>query len=206
MVVKASISFLTADSNPVLVTDVSTIVTSLTGNPNYPDPTPALPVITLANDAFAASITAAADGGKRLNWAKKMRRTELVALVRQLASYVQMECAGDMTKLLSSGFPVQKPNRAPAQVPATPAVPTIAQGDVTGKAVATSGKVAGAYIYNWQVFLEDEPETVVQRAQTTGARATFPGLTVGKAYLFQLNAVGTAGTSDWSGLGSRVVI
>ena len=41
------------------------------------------------------------------------RRAELVALVRELASYVQVECKGDLEVLVSSGFPIQKPVRNP---------------------------------------------------------------------------------------------
>jgi hypothetical protein len=32
------------------------------------------------------------------------------------------------------------------------------------------------------------------------------GLTPGQAYLFKVNAVGTAGTRDWSNAGSRIII
>jgi hypothetical protein len=205
MVVKASITFLTKDSDSVLVTDVNTIVTSLTGNPYYTTPTPTLPVITTANDAFADAISAAADGGKQLKWAKKMKRVDLVALMRPLCSYIQMACDGDMTKLLSSGVPVQKPNRTPAQIPPTPLAPKISQG-LTGQAKVATAAVAGAFIYNWQVALADAPETVVMRAQSTSPRTALPGLTPAKEYLFKVNAVGTAGTSDWSDAGSRIII
>src|SRR5437016_2553125 len=108
MIVKPSISFLTAGSDAVLVTDVTTIVTSMTNNTNYPTPSPALNLITTANSAFATAIADAADGGKQLTSAKDAKRVELIALLRQLAIYVQGACGGDMTKLLSSGFPVQK--------------------------------------------------------------------------------------------------
>jgi hypothetical protein len=205
MVVKVAISFLTAHSDSVLVTDVDTIVTSLTANPNYTTPNPALTVITTANDAFLASITAAADGGKQLTWAKKMRRAELVALMRQLCAYIQMACEGDMTKLLSSGVPVQKPNHSKAEIPATPQAPKVSQG-LTGQAKLATKAVVGAFIYNWQVALASAPETVVLRAQSTSAKTDLPGLTPGQDYLFKVNAVGTAGTSDLSDAGSRIII
>ena len=205
MIVKTSVTFLTANPDSVLVTSTNTIVTSMTTNPNYPTPTPALAPVTTANDAFAAAISAAADGGKQLTWAKKVARAALVALLRQLAAYVQMAAAGDMTKLLSSGFPVQKPDRTKAEVPATPDAPKVKQG-LTGEAKVTVNTVAGAFIYNWQVALADAPETILFRGQSTGVRISFGELTPGKEYLFQANAVGTAGTSDWSNPGSRRII
>jgi hypothetical protein len=205
MIVKPSISFLTADSDSVLVTDVTTIVTSMTNNTNYPTPSPALNLITTANSAFATAIADAADGGKQLTSAKNARRAELIALMRQLAVYVQGACGGDMTKLLSSGFPVQKPDRSPASIPATPASPKIAQGR-TGEALTSSRPVEFAYIYNWRVALDSKPDEFVQHAQSTGARTAFEGLTPGQVYRFQCNAVGTAGTSDWSNVGKLMVI
>jgi hypothetical protein len=205
MIVKPSISFLTASPDPVLVTDVTTIVTSLTTNPNYATPSPALALITTANSAFSAAIAAAADGGKQATSDKYAKRAELVSLMRQLANYVQGACLNDMTKLLSSGFPVQKPDRSPASIPVTPIAPKVAQG-LTGQAVPVTKPVDFTYIYNWRVALASKPDDFVQHGQSTAARTTFEGLTPGQAYVFQCNAVGTAGTSDWSNAGSLMVI
>ena len=165
-----------------------------------------LPPITAANDLFADAIAAAADGGRTLKSAKDGARASLVALLRPLAARVQLLCQDNMTILLSSGFPVQKPNRTPAQVPPTPSTPDVYQGKKTGEAYAVTGKADGAYIYNWRVALADAPETIIQHAQSTAARATIGNLMPGKNYLFQVNAVGTAGTSDWSNAGSLMVI
>src|ERR1035437_3479344 len=118
----------------------------------------------------------------------------LSRLMRQLANYVQGACLGDMTKLLSSGFPVQKPDRSPASVPATPIAPKIAQG-LTGQAIMATKPVDFTYIYNWRVALASKPDDFVQQSQSTGARTESEGLTPGETYVFQCNAVGTAGTS-----------
>jgi hypothetical protein len=205
MIVKPSISFLTGDSDSVLVTDVTTIVTSLTSNPNYATPAPALPLITTANSAFAAAIAAAADGGKQATSDKNAKRASLVSLMRQLANYVQGACLEDMTKLLSSGFPVQKPDRTPASIPVTPVTPKVAQG-LTGQAIMATKPVDFTYIYNWRVALASKPDDFVQHSQSTAARTQAEGLTPGEIYVFQCNAVGTAGTSDWSNAGSLMVI
>lgn len=205
MIVKPSISFLTGDSDSVLVTDTTTVVTSMTNNDNYTTPVPALTLITTAKNAFAAAIAAAADGGKQATSDKYAKRAELVSLMRQLANYVQGACLDDMTKLLSSGFPVQKPDRSPASVPATPVAPKVTQG-LTGQAISTTKPVDFTYIYNWRVALASKPDDFVQHGQSTGGRTEFEGLTPGQKYVFQCNAVGTAGTSDWSNAGSRMVI
>jgi hypothetical protein len=205
MIVKPSVSFLTASPDAVLVTDVTTIVTSLTGNTNYPTPAPALTLITTANSAFTAAIAAAADGGKQALSDRNAKRAELVSLMRQLANYVQGACLNDMTKLLSSGFPVQKPDRSPASVPVTPVTPKVTQG-LTGEANMATRAVDFTYIYNWRVALASKPDDFVQHGQSTSSRTKFEGLTPGEKYIFQCNAVGTAGTSDWSNAGSLMVI
>ena len=105
MIVKPSVSFLNNDNDPQLVTDTETIVTALTGNISYPTPKPTLAAVTTAKVAFVTAMADAADGGITLTSIKNDKRAALVALLRQLASYVQVTCNGDLTVLLSSGFP-----------------------------------------------------------------------------------------------------
>ena len=62
--------------------------------------------------------------------------------------------------------------------------------------------VRGASSYNWSVALESKPDEDVQTSQTTGARAAFDGLAPGVVYVVSVNAVGSAGVSDWSDYGS----
>lgn len=204
-VIKAAVTFLTADPDAILNTRTKNIVYALEDNAPYATLATDLPPITAANALFADAIAAAADGGKTLKSAKDGARASLVALLRPLAARVQLLCQDNMTILLSSGFPVQKPNRTPARVPATPSTPDIYQGQ-TGQAYAVTGKADGAYVYNWRAALADAPETFLHHAQSTGGRVTIGDLDPGKTYLFQANAVGTAGTSDWSNSGSLMVI
>ena len=178
----------------------------MTGNTTYPTPAPALTIVTTAINAFTVAIANAADGGKELTSIKNAKRVELISLLRQLASYVGVTCDSDMTKLLSSGFPVQKPNRTPAVVPPAPVTPLVSQGVRTGELNASTTPVVGAYIYNWRLALAASPSSYVQTAQTTGARNTFDALTAGAIYNVELNAVGTAGASDWSTAADLMVV
>jgi hypothetical protein len=59
--------------------------------------------------------------------------------------------------------------------------------------------VPNAYIYNWRVALASAPDVYLQQTQTTAADDLFSGLTPGQIYLVDVNVVGTAGPSDWSG-------
>jgi hypothetical protein len=193
------------DTDPLLVTNCITVVTSMDGNANYVTPIPTLTIITSGIGDFSAAISDAADGGKTLKAIKNGKRDALVALMRQLASYVTVACLADMTKLLSSGLPVQKPDRSRAAVPGTPSAPVLSQGR-TGEMFAVTSSDATVYIYNWRVALASVPTVYVQHGQSTGGRATFAGLTAGELYNVEVNAVGTAGTSDWSDDGTMMVI
>src|SRR5438045_2351027 len=157
MVVKPSINFLTASSDALLVTGAQTVVNSLTSNPDYPTPTPTLATVTTALNAFTVAIADAATGGKEQTAIKIAKRAELVSLLRQLASYVGVNCGGDMAKLLSSGFPTQKPNRTPIGVLPTPDTPVVTPGALSGQLDAVSSPVFGAYTYNWRLALASAP-------------------------------------------------
>ena len=130
----------------------------------------------------------------------------ICSLMRQLASYVTSTCTGDMAKLLSSGFPHQMPTRERVGELPAPVTPKAKQGELSGQMVATTGPIYGASAYNWRVALASAPNTYVRTGQTIGARNTFDGLTPGELYNVQVNAVGAAGTSDWSGAGQLRVI
>jgi hypothetical protein len=52
MIVKPSISFVTNDSDALLITDVGGILTAMTANPSYPTPAPTLAVVTTAWNEF----------------------------------------------------------------------------------------------------------------------------------------------------------
>jgi hypothetical protein len=206
MIAKPAISFLNDDSDSLLTTDAGSIVTKMTGNPNYPAPTPTLQDVSTALNAFNVALTAATGGGVVLTLAKNARRVELVALLRTLAIYVQLNCHGDMTKLLSSGFPAQKNNRQPVGPLPAPSTPALSLGARSGELNAKVSPVAGASVYTWQISTSDAPEQWQPMGQTTGARNVFTGLTPGTIYNVQANAVGAAGPSDWSNVSSQMVI
>jgi hypothetical protein len=198
MIVKTSIGFLMTNSDPQLIVDVQSAITGITGNPNFATPTPTLAIVTTALNAFTVALADAANGGLQLTAIKNAKRVELVSLMRQLASYVTITSNGDLAVLLSSGLPIQKPARTPIGVLPAPETPILKQGALTGEIDASTPPVPGAYAYNWRVALAPTPTVYVQTDQTTGARNTFPGLVPGQVYNVELNALGSAGPSDWS--------
>jgi hypothetical protein len=198
MIVKPSISFLTNDSDPQLVTDTETIVNSIMGNAGLPSPKPTMLEITAAKDEMVTAMADAAGGGVVLTAIKNAKRAVLVGLLRQLASYLQVACNDDLPLLLSSGYPIQKPQRNPIGVLPAPTISTVSFGARTGELDAVAAPVFGAAIYNWRITAAAAPGVVVQSSQTTAASNTFTGLTPGVVYNIEANVVGSAGPSNWS--------
>lgn len=206
MNVKPAIGFLIKDGQAPFTDKVAAILQWMTNNPNYPTPTPPLATVQTAFDAYKVATADAAQGGTENTAIRNARRDELVALLRQLANYVSATANGNMEVLRGSGFPVQRPTRTPIGPLPAPFPPTVTQGPVSGALNAISSPVYGATIYNWSLALQSAPEVDVQTAQTTGARMQFTGLTPGQIYVISLNAVGTAGVSDWSDYGTLMVV
>jgi hypothetical protein len=198
MIVKPSVSFLLKDNDATLFNRVNGIVTAMTNNASYPSPTPTLADVGTANDDFATAMANAVDGGLTLTAIKNQKRAALVALVRQLAIYVQANCTDDLAVLLSSGFPPQKPQRQPVGVLQPPSNLTVTYGPRTGELRAKANPVAGAAVYNWQLTAAANPGVVLQTGQSTAANYTFTGLTPGQVYNTVVNVVGAAGPSSWS--------
>ena len=69
---------------------------------------------------------------------KRANQTEVIALIRLLASYVTVTATGDMAKLLSSGFPYQKPTRSRVGELPEPTTPVVKQGTLTGQAICVT--------------------------------------------------------------------
>ena len=177
---------------------VDVIIMKMTGNADFPTPSPTLTVVGAANTAAKDAIANASGAGPAKTAIKDARMADLADVVRALAAYVTVTSAGDMAKLLRSGFPTQNAPREPIGQLPTPDTPRVSPNGLYGKIDAATSPVPGAYIYNWKVTTAASPATVAADLQTTAASASFAGLTRGTIYNVQVNAVGTAGTTEWS--------
>lgn len=190
---------------PTLIGFSRNVVNSMSGNADFATPNPALADVTSAIDQLDATQQAALDGGRQALIARNAAHAELLVFMRQLAAYVQSHCRNDLQVLVSSGF-LSTRTPAPIGPLPVPQVPNLRQGPITGTLTARTGKVDGAYAYNWRVALASAPTVVLQTEQTTATRNTFEALTPGEVYSVQVNALGAVGESDWTAPTSRMVI
>ena len=207
MIVKPAIRYLLQATDAQLIVIVRAALAGILANAAiFTTPNPTLAVIQAALDAFIVALEDAALGGPAQTAIKNAKRAELAALMRLLANYVGAVANGDMSILLLSGLPHQKPTRSAVGPLARPAAPKVVQGPSSGTLAAATAPVYGASSYNWHLALASAPTVYVQTAQTTAGRVEFGGLIPGQTYIVSVNAVGAAGPSDYSEVGTAIII
>ena len=168
-------------------------------------PAPARPVtqaaLQTALDQLGDAMAAADAGGPADTAAKNNKRDVLVALLRQLAGYVQEHHGNDMAKLLASGFEAVSTNRAQHPL-AKPVIRDLIHAN-TGQVIMRVGAIATARNYEPQYALIGPggvPGPWVSAGLFSNSRSMpVNGLTPGAEYLFRVRAVGgSTGYSDWS--------
>lgn len=180
------------------------VIDAMTGNTNYPSPPVTMVNLQTATDDFTAKLAAAATGGVADTAAKNNSRQNLVTMLRQQASYVQMTCGEDMAKLLTSGFEAQSTNRTSVQL-GKPQGLSIKNGG-GGQLFARVDPIKNANMYEGRIKPSDAdwlPSVFTGDSQ----RVIFNGLTPGKNYTIEVRALGGAtGQSDWSDPSSHMAM
>jgi hypothetical protein len=180
---------------PALIQYVQGIVKAMTGNPSFPNPTPALATITAAIAVLAAAETAAQARTKGAVLARNNAQTALVTLLKQLRGNIQTTADADTDNsaaiIASAGIPVRKtPVRPPRDFHAT-------AGAVSGSAKVVAPAAAHRASYDWE-YSPDGGKTWVAAPSTLGARTTITGLPSGTTVQFRFRALTKTGEGDWS--------
>ena len=202
-------------SSANFVAQVQLIVTSLTGNANFPAPWPAN-VPTLAQiqadlASFQTAFNDTASGDKTRVIDRNTTRSKLATELQQLASYLQTTAQGDPGLLVTTGFPMrqQSPRVLAPEPPLAPQQFNLVRGPLSGSLIASSGRVPKAGAYDVQTATADP--TVEANWSAVGTfkncrRIELDGLTVGKVYSVRMRAIGTAGPGAWTPATSLMVV
>ncbi len=183
---------------PDILEECETIVGTLTGNPTYPDPIPALDVVSGSIKDTRAAYQAGLDGGKTLKATVRVMVAILRGNMTQLGAYVQTQSGGDFLTILSSGFSVRNtpgPKVKMAQVTGLRTLPSVTVGQVP---LAWKPAVrAKSYI------LQTTPTPAVDTSwvaagNSTKASAIVNGLPSGAITWFRVAALGPLGQGPWS--------
>ena len=201
---KATTSF-TSLSDGNLESKTHEIITSMTGNPNFPNPIPALADITAAATAYTTALSKAGTGNRIDVADKNAKRDTLISQLRILCYSVNTIANGDAAMILSSGFDL---SRDPQPVVLTrPENIKVENGVASGSLLVSVKAVKGAYAY-FHEYTTDATMAPGSWVSTTGttSKMQFTNLQPGTIYYCRVGAVGTNNQLLYSDPVSRMVI
>ena len=196
MAAKVSLSF-GSFSDVALDNFAQGVIDSMTGNGAYPTPPVTLANLQTAKDDFTTKIAAAQVGGPPDTAAKNNSRQSLLGLLRQVASYVQINCNSDMALLLSSGFQAQSTNRS--QIALEQPQGLMLKNGASGHLIASVNPVKNTNMYEGRIKGPTGDWMTPSVFTGDSQHINFAGLTPGTVYTVQVRSLGGAtGQSDWS--------
>ena len=166
----------------------------MTGNVNFPTPSPNLAEVAAARTALSAALVEAQGRATAAIATKNAAAKTLSTLLVKLARYVNSVAAGDVEKAVSSGFDLAK-NPDPIDRLEAPSKFEAARGTIAGEVDLRWKGVRGGRLYEVYICDGDPTSTGVWTSvgMTSKARFTVKGLIRNKAYSFRVTALGTVG-------------
>ena len=184
--------------------EVANILSSMAENiAIFPDPVPALSVVSADHAAFKAALTKVFVGSSKADTAKKNElRHVLEKDLAALGTYVQQVSTGEESIILTSGF---RANKQPSPVgPLPPPEEFRAIIKYKGQVKLMTKPVDGASSYKWEYKLKNGTEWLDET--TTAAKKMLKGLTSGLEYDFRVVAIGANEARNYSDIISSFVL
>ncbi len=179
-------------SDADLVSKALSIISGMTGNINFPTPSPSLDDVGTALADFQLAVTAAANKDREKVVLKKQAKLDLIQLLNSLAGYVTFTANGDATILAGSNFDFYK-QRTPVVI-TQPQNVTVTSGVNSGDLIINSLSVNGAKSYIHQYMADaDKANGSWISVNGTAKKCTITGLTPGTLYWCRIAAVGGKG-------------
>jgi hypothetical protein len=176
------------------------------GVPAHPEdfPTPPVdgPTLKAQTAAYVAAYAAALeDGGKKAMAERRRQESALIAMLRNLAHYVEIACNQNMETFLLSGFEAVSMSPSPSKPPAQPVIVKVTPG-ATGQLVVVFSSVEQVRQYRLRYVAVPLPGAGPLESTTmllaNAKPVTISSLTPGTNYTFQVSAWNGLGTTDWS--------
>lgn len=182
-------------SVPALIVYAKGIVTRMTANASFPNPSPTLAQVTSAIDDLQLAETAALARTKGAAASRNEKRAALVSLLQQLRADIQKAADADRPNgasiVQSAGVALRKtPTHRARTFAAKP-------GKVSGTAKLVATTAARRASYEWQ-YSTDGGKTWATAPATLQAKTAIAGLAAGANVQFKYRAVTKTGEGDWS--------
>jgi len=181
------------------------IAAAMTGNANFPEPSPALADLNNSIKLFSDGLAFAKTRDKVKVAIKNSLRNNLELLLTNLANYCSYTAKGDRAILSSSGFSLNAATNAPKSL-ASPENFTVQPGSNAGEVFIYINSVPNAKTY---LFLYG-PFPIANEAwlHAIGSKphSTITGLVPGTTYSFKIGATGSKGQVVYTGTISKMVV
>ncbi|MBL9143909.1 MAG: fibronectin type III domain-containing protein [Verrucomicrobiaceae bacterium] len=200
---------LAARSDSNLAAFAEAHVTAMTGNANFPTPTPSAAVFAqwLADfESMLSQYENARVALKNLTEQKDALRAGLCAVFSQRALYVEVASNGNPDVIATSGLPLRNPPSPVGPLP-FPENLRVVQSQSVGELVVKWNSVAAAKSYVLQCAEVVSGQPPVWQQVYVGGKFTSSqkSLVPGKTYAFRVASIGGAsGQSDWSPVVERM--
>ncbi len=194
-----------------LAVTVGTIIGRIDESDFYTDTDPPMEQLEAAYREYLQllSISYSRRGGRADNARKNESKKRLARLVQKLAAHVNSRADGNLTLLLSSGFPLSR-RRTAGSVPDIPSDPRLTDGEVSGSVRLDFGSVGRDVLYEYAFRTMELAE--VRRPSWgepvfTGRsrKNIIDGLVPGTRIEVRVRARNRYGASNWSHTVSLVV-
>jgi len=176
------------------------VETKLTGNENFPDPTPSLAAITTKREELTALDIRSQTGDRTAIYERNTVAKELKNMLRTLSLYISLMAMGDAEIILSSGFELRKASSPTAPL-SRPSDLLARRSDHAGKVKLKWRPVKNAVNSVIELTTDDpnEPTTKWSTAGLTSqSKFMVENLTPGIYYWFRVKAFGRRHQSPYS--------
>lgn len=175
-------------SNATLLAVTDAILLGMTGNPNFPGATTLVTEVVTLRTKYEADLAAAANRDMALVLEKNLTRNHLLDSLSRLGLYCLSQAKGDASKLMSTGFPLEKV-REPGYL-SIPKAPEIRNGLLNGELVCTVKPVKHASMYSFEITSSAPgPETEWVSTRSSKSKHQFSQLQPGQRYYFRVTAM-----------------
>ena len=183
---KISVSFLSY-SDSLFQDKAELIITSITGNADFPNAAPYLNVVKGTFGVFVLARKAAASKGTEAIANKNIARAPLELALKNMGYHLMAEASGDEGKLKKTGYTMSKINTA--AVVHAPQNVVVSAGPTPGSINVIVDSVPGAELYNFQYCTAlPTADTVWVSEPGTKRKTTLLNLQSGALYYIKVGA------------------
>jgi hypothetical protein len=194
---------------------VGHILSSLTNNPNFPEPWPEpVPSLARLNEAYSIYVAAYHASLTHDTLKTKQRvaaRQTLTDMLKHVASYLEVIAHLDTDKLFTTGFDLRKDivRGIYGGILPAPSGFKITHGQKSGSLILHVARLAGAKSYDVDMAQGDptiEANWHHATNSATGTHILLEGLTPGQTYWFRIRGIGSGGEGVWTDPLSVIVL